>query len=319
MAQKLINIGTVANDGTGDTIRGAFTNVNANFTEVYSNVATLVSGQTSNVSTLNTAISSAYTVANAAYNQANSANVLAYNTGIGANTYAATIVGYSNTWSNVVAASSNSWANTVGLSANSYAGAMANSVNVAQYTYSNVSAVACNNWANSVVTSSNIWTFSTFTTLANSATIYNNANAAFLKANNALPNTTGTLSGALTVTGALSGSSVNDALGPVRESFSNTINSNVIIQLSGTVIIANNPNTIYVSIDNDGNFLLPANVGTSIDFYQFGSGNTGIKSKDATVTIYSANNWANIAGQYLSASLVKVKANTWILTGSLKP
>jgi len=36
MAQETINIGTVANDGTGDTIRASFEKVNNNFTELYS-------------------------------------------------------------------------------------------------------------------------------------------------------------------------------------------------------------------------------------------------------------------------------------------
>ena len=35
MAQQTINIGTVANDGTGDPLRTAFDKVNDNFTEVY--------------------------------------------------------------------------------------------------------------------------------------------------------------------------------------------------------------------------------------------------------------------------------------------
>ena len=35
MAQELINIGTIANDGTGDTIRGSGIKINNNFTEVY--------------------------------------------------------------------------------------------------------------------------------------------------------------------------------------------------------------------------------------------------------------------------------------------
>lgn len=35
MAQQTINIGSSANDGTGDTIRDAFYKVNANFTELY--------------------------------------------------------------------------------------------------------------------------------------------------------------------------------------------------------------------------------------------------------------------------------------------
>jgi len=35
MAKQTVNIGTVANDGTGDTIRASFIKVNENFTEVY--------------------------------------------------------------------------------------------------------------------------------------------------------------------------------------------------------------------------------------------------------------------------------------------
>ena len=36
MAQQVINIGSVANDGTGDPLRDAFDKVNDNFTELYS-------------------------------------------------------------------------------------------------------------------------------------------------------------------------------------------------------------------------------------------------------------------------------------------
>ena len=35
MAKQTINIGTVANDGTGDTLRSAMDKCNDNFTEVY--------------------------------------------------------------------------------------------------------------------------------------------------------------------------------------------------------------------------------------------------------------------------------------------
>lgn len=48
MSQILINIGSAPNDGTGDSIREAFSNVNANFTEIYNaisgggNVSTIV-------------------------------------------------------------------------------------------------------------------------------------------------------------------------------------------------------------------------------------------------------------------------------------
>jgi len=35
MAQQIINVGTVPNDGTGDPIRTSFEKANANFTEIY--------------------------------------------------------------------------------------------------------------------------------------------------------------------------------------------------------------------------------------------------------------------------------------------
>ncbi len=37
MAKQIINVGAVANDGTGDTLRNSFIKVNDNFTEVYNN------------------------------------------------------------------------------------------------------------------------------------------------------------------------------------------------------------------------------------------------------------------------------------------
>ena len=39
MAKQVINIGTTANDGTGDPLRSAFDKVNDNFTELYSDDA----------------------------------------------------------------------------------------------------------------------------------------------------------------------------------------------------------------------------------------------------------------------------------------
>ncbi len=42
MAQQLINIGTTANDGTGDNLRTAFDKINDNFTEVYTNAQTAI-------------------------------------------------------------------------------------------------------------------------------------------------------------------------------------------------------------------------------------------------------------------------------------
>lgn len=46
MAKQTINVGTVANDGTGDTIRGAMNKVNSNFTELYTTFD--INGQLSN-------------------------------------------------------------------------------------------------------------------------------------------------------------------------------------------------------------------------------------------------------------------------------
>jgi hypothetical protein len=37
MAKQVINIGIVANDGTGDPLRTAFDKINDNFDEVYAN------------------------------------------------------------------------------------------------------------------------------------------------------------------------------------------------------------------------------------------------------------------------------------------
>lgn len=41
MAKQVINIGTIANDGTGDQLRTSFNKVNSNFTEVYNNITSL--------------------------------------------------------------------------------------------------------------------------------------------------------------------------------------------------------------------------------------------------------------------------------------
>jgi hypothetical protein len=40
MAKQIINLGTAANDGSGDPLRTAFTKINANFTELYAATTT---------------------------------------------------------------------------------------------------------------------------------------------------------------------------------------------------------------------------------------------------------------------------------------
>jgi hypothetical protein len=41
MAQQNINVGVAPNDGSGDTLRGAFTKTQDNFTELYGSVGSL--------------------------------------------------------------------------------------------------------------------------------------------------------------------------------------------------------------------------------------------------------------------------------------
>ena len=43
MAQQTINIGTIANDNTGDTLRGAGEKINDNFDELYTDISALTS------------------------------------------------------------------------------------------------------------------------------------------------------------------------------------------------------------------------------------------------------------------------------------
>jgi hypothetical protein len=86
MAKQVINTGSVANDGTGDTLRAAFTKTNANFTELYNSVADTDFPQgaytKANSSFLQangafTQSNSAFLQANSAYNQANTGTTLA--------------------------------------------------------------------------------------------------------------------------------------------------------------------------------------------------------------------------------------------------
>lgn len=47
MSQEIINIGTTPNSGNGDPLRTAFTKINSNFTELFTNVSTLSNSVTS--------------------------------------------------------------------------------------------------------------------------------------------------------------------------------------------------------------------------------------------------------------------------------
>lgn len=75
--QETINIGTTANDGTGDTIRVSFQKTNNNFAELYS----ATNNATSNLVTLDTKVETYQgqniLLGGTAFNKANAANVLA--------------------------------------------------------------------------------------------------------------------------------------------------------------------------------------------------------------------------------------------------
>ena len=315
MAQKIINVGSVANDGTGDTIRGAFTNVNANFTEVYTSV-------------IETGI--AFAVANAAFDKTNTVNTLAYSIATSANSYAESVGASANSYATIVGAASNAYAVTVGSSANAYAVSVGSSANAyslsigdAVNSYSSIlaanNAVGANAWASSVGVASNNWSLSTFATLSNTAIIFNTTNAAFSRSNTAFQNTSGTFSGNLNISGtatALGGFS--DALGAVREKLTFTVSGNTTANGPYVTYIANSTSLMHINVLDDNNFTATANVGTVIDIYQLGTGTTKIVANDAAVTVYSANNWANISAQYQTAKIVKVRANTWMLVGNLK-
>lgn len=73
MAKQTINIGTRANDGSGDTIRVSFGKTNNNFTELYSTAA----AHTPAIAALTISMQAAFDKANAAYVLAQTAFQLA--------------------------------------------------------------------------------------------------------------------------------------------------------------------------------------------------------------------------------------------------
>ena len=319
MTQKFINIGTVANDGTGDTIRGAFNNVNANFTEVYGNISSLTATIAGIDTDQNTTIGASYSTANNAYHTSNVAfghSNLTYNAVNSVFTVAN--AAYNN--ANVGLAAANTWANTVGTAGNNYVSELVIAGNNYASTLAANNAAGANAWTNTVTVTTYSWANSKFDTVANTTLIVNTTNAAFSKANSALQNTSGTLGGNITITGTVTSTvGFYDGLGPVRERFLVVADANTPILVSHSVVISNSSNNIHIEIPNDNVFLSPANIGSTIEIYQYGAGNTKIVAQTAAVTVHSSNNWANIAGQYLTATAVKVLPNTWILTGDLKP
>ena len=83
---------------------------------------------------------------------------------------------------------------------------------------------------------------------------------------------------------------------------------------SGKLIEMNSSssNTVTIPLDSSINF----DIGTSIDVYQYGTGQTTIAG-DIGVTIRSSGNKLNLTSQYSAATLVKRAANDWVVMGDL--
>lgn len=169
MAQITINIGTVANDGTGDTLRGAFANTNNNFTELYShntnvstNIVSVAVGSNAWTNVVSVAGNSyAIQIGAASNTWANNINTFAY--GVNQNTVASfskandayNLANAAFTYANTINDTSN---NTVTFNHANAAFDKANSANVLAYNtgiganlYTDVVGLAGNNYTNTSV------------------------------------------------------------------------------------------------------------------------------------------------------------------------
>lgn len=79
MAQQIVNIGTVPNDGTGDTMRDSFSKVDNNFSEVYFSIANVTSNVSNLVTLVNTTDGALLSLTSLSFNTANAAYQFANN------------------------------------------------------------------------------------------------------------------------------------------------------------------------------------------------------------------------------------------------
>jgi hypothetical protein len=338
MPQITINIGTVANDGTGQTLRGAFSNTNSNFTELYNHHSNV----TSNIVSVGVGANSwANTVAVAGNNYTNAVGAAGNNyintIAVAGNNYANFVGAAGNNYINTIAVAGNSYTDSVGTAGNNYTnavGAAGNNhmlsvatagnnytviVGAAGNSYSIQVGAASNTWANSVGiasnsyivevgAASNTWANSNFTTLSNGASSFVHANAAFDKANNSLQNTSIYLNGSLNTSGTIS-----DLFGDLRNSLVILSNDEFNTSFSG-YLVSNTSNVNYVEVFED---VSPnSDIGTVSSIIQYGTGKTVIRPNTANVNIYSASG-LNVSSQYAVAKLVKISSNTWIAYGDL--
>jgi hypothetical protein len=313
MSQLIINVGTVSNDGTGDTIRGAFVNVNTNFTEVYNHIANLTANVASIDVIQNVVIGAAFNTANAAFDYANTVNTLTYNVGTSANLYSVSVGVAGNSFTTTVGASSNAYTNAVGTAVNAYAQFVGNSGNSYATILSTNNSASANAWANTIQITTLEWANAKFESVSNVGVVFTHANNAFIKANNSLQNTSITIQGNVTTLGVFS-----DQYAPIRDKLAFVVNSNVSMIYITSLVLANNSNNIYINIEEDTKFPSYANVGTTIEVFQVGTGTTTFVANDAAVTVNGPNNCLTMGNQYTVAKLVKLAANNWFVTGDLR-
>lgn len=348
MAQRIINIGTVANDGTGETLRGAFANTNNNFTELYNNY-TNVSADLVTLSVASNAWSNAVATAGNNYSVAIgiASNTWANSIGTAGNNYSVFIGGSSNNWSNTISvlvgtagnnysislsASSNAWANTltvtVGIAGNSYSNLIgissnswSNTVGTAGNNYAVAVGAASNTWANTVGTAGNNYTNSVGAASNNvisavgaagnnyvNTVVFNQANQAFNAANNSLQNTSIILNGSMTAV------SFFDTFGGLRDAAILSSTADVNIVIGSYFYVSNTSNLNYYDIMEDSIITYP--LGSTAYITQFGTGKTVIRPNTVNVKVYSSNG-LNVAARYAVAQVVKIASNTWVAFGGV--
>ena len=323
MTQQIINVGTFANDGSGDTIRVAFTKTNNNFTELYNTVAVLANTDVLDLSRTD----GAFLQANMAYSKANSANLLAQaafdfaNTIISdtqidpfARTQANAAFNVANT-SNGLAQSAFSVANTANTLAQSGFDAANASSSLAQSAFS-----AANSSANlaqsafNTANSSNSLAQSAFNGANSSANL---AQAAFNEANSATNLAQSSFSVANTAN-TLAQASFNAA------NNAGTIIPQVLFTADATLALSDLGKHLYSTLSTANTITIPDNgtvvwpVGSAITIVNQGTANISLVQASG-VSLYMAGNTTsssrNVAS-YGMATLLNVSANVWFINGT---
>ena len=213
--------------------------------------------------------------------------------GDSANAYSLSLAVASNAWSNTVGSSANARTITIGTAGNTFA----SSVGTAANTFASSVGTSANSYASSIAASGNSYSLTL-------------SSAAFNKANSALQNTSGTLSGSLTTTGTLS-----DSKGDVR-SIPINIQSSSYTLVSGdsgkTISITTGgvtvPSSVFsssqaITIFNNSNSNQTISAGSGVTLYFAGTSLTGNRTLSqrglATIYCYAANSFV-ISGAGLS-------------------